>query len=71
MTDVATSPLELRVRELDDYLESLPRNTEDRQRLEECGYSNKLWDEVGQLVLIVQLSHIIGIHNLRLPNNFV
>ena len=39
--------LQGRVRELDKYLyESLPRNRSDREKLLECGYSPKLWDEV-------------------------
>lgn len=39
--------LQERVRALDNYLyESLPRNRSDREKLLECGYSAKLWDEV-------------------------
>ena len=36
-----------RMCELERYLDGLPRNTEDRRQLLECGYSNRLWEEVG------------------------
>ena len=46
--NVGTSlqPLEVRMHELERHIEQLPRNTEDRQKLVECGYSHRLWEEV-------------------------
>ncbi|KAL5493303.1 hypothetical protein EMCRGX_G014460 [Ephydatia muelleri] len=46
---VATpTPLELRKQLLDTYIASMPRNAEDDQLLRGCGYSPRLWDQIGE-----------------------
>ena len=40
------SPLEVRMAQLEHYIEQLPRNVEDRRKLTEHGYSDRLWDQV-------------------------
>ena len=40
------SPLELRMAMLEQYIEQLPRNVEDRHKLVKHGYSERLWDQV-------------------------
>ncbi len=35
-----------RMCELERYLAASPRNIEDKKQLLECGYSNRLWEEV-------------------------
>ena len=42
----ALSPLEARMAQLERYIEQLPRNVEDRRRLTDHGYSDRLWDQV-------------------------
>ena len=45
----------------DDYLdECLPRNTRDKSKLIECGYSSRLWDEVWQCYSSSVLSILLG-----------
>lgn len=41
--------LEARVKELDCFLDAIPRNSEDKCKLIECGYSSSLWEEVSSL----------------------
>ena len=40
------SPLEVRMAQLEHYIEQLPRNVEDRRKLTDHGYSDRLWDQV-------------------------
>ena len=40
------SPLEVRMAQLERYIEQLPRNVEDRRKLTDHGYSDRLWDQV-------------------------
>ena len=42
----ALSPLEIRMAQLEHYIEQLPRNMEDRRKLTDHGYSDRLWDQV-------------------------
>ena len=52
-TDELKKVLEERMRKFDDYLlQSLPRNLSDRETLMECGYSQKLWDDVSIIICI-------------------
>lgn len=39
-------PLEVRMAQLEHYIEQLPRNMEDRRKLTDHGYSDRLWDQV-------------------------
>ena len=43
--------LEARVKELDCFLDAIPRNSEDKSKLIECGYNSSLWEEVSYLYL--------------------
>ena len=43
---VNLSPLEVRMAQLEHYIEQLPRNVEDRRKLVGHGYSDTLWDQV-------------------------
>ena len=51
--------MQLRMSELERFLDSMPRNVEDRKQLLECGYGNKLWEEVsiGTIAKRISLSH--------------
>lgn len=40
------SPLGVRMARLERYIEQLPRNVEDRRKLTDHGYSERLWDQV-------------------------
>ena len=42
-------PLEVRMAQLEHYIEQLPRNMEDRRKLTDHGYSDRLWDQVSVL----------------------
>ena len=44
------SPLETRMAKLEQYIEQLPRNVEDRQKLVEHGYSETLWNKVSPAI---------------------
>ena len=54
-SDVAHFPapnrnaLAQRMKELQEYLDGLPRNKEDKERLLSSGYSSLLWEEVSEL----------------------
>lgn len=47
----ALSPLEFRMTLLERYIEQLPRNVEDRRKLTDHGYSDRLWDQVSWIIL--------------------
>ena len=42
------SALGVRMAHLECYIEQLPRNVEDRRKLMDHGYSERLWDQVSQ-----------------------
>ena len=48
------SPLEIRMAMLEQHIKQLPRNVEDRHKLVEHGYSERLWDQVSSMASLVQ-----------------
>lgn len=48
------SPLKIRMVMLEQYIKQLPRNVEDRHRLVEHGYSERLWDQVSSMTSLLQ-----------------
>ena len=46
--DSEKSALGVRMASLECYIEQLPRNVEDRRKLMDHGYSQRLWDQVSQ-----------------------
>ena len=50
-----SSPLKLRMSKLEEYIEQLPRNLEDRKKLVEHGYSNSLWEKVSESAISCDL----------------
>ena len=46
--DSEKSALGVRMASLERYIEQLPRNVEDRRKLMDHGYSERLWDQVSQ-----------------------
>ena len=48
------SPLEMRMVMREQYIKQLPRNVEDRHKLVEHGYSERLWDQVNSLTSLLQ-----------------
>lgn len=41
-----STSLEVRMDKLQQYIEQLPRNIEDKRKLVDHGYSERLWDQV-------------------------
>ena len=48
------SPLKMRMAMLEQYIKQLPRNVEDRHKLVEHGYSERLWDQVNSMTSLPQ-----------------
>ena len=44
--EAGKSALRVRMARLEHYIEQLPRNVEDRRKLMDHGYSERLWDQV-------------------------
>lgn len=40
------APLTVRMKQLQNYMDDLPRNKEDKERLLTCGYNKDIWSEV-------------------------
>ena len=53
-------PLEVRMARHEQYIRQLPRNVEDRDRLVECGYSDKLWDQVSDMSEVMMFVMVKG-----------
>ena len=55
---------EERKKAVDAYVESMPRNAEDKKKLVECGYSSQLWLEV---ILFDSLSSVVQSFRNNVP----